>query len=267
MKDLFIRAASGALYITILLGSLFISKLAFIIVIFVLGVLTCIEYSKLRNLSWWLALPLLLIVFAGIHEALLVDGLPRIILVSICGLMNLYLVYWLFKKEAQLTALQGRLIFIATIVFGFGVIALIPIDGTVFRKEVMIGVLVMLWANDTFAYLVGKNFGKNKLMPSVSPNKTIEGLIGGAFGAILAGIATWYFCKTFGLASWIALALIVVIFGSLGDLVQSRIKRIAGVKDSGVIMPGHGGMYDRLDSLIFAAPFVFLYLILVCYVS
>ncbi|MEP2936950.1 MAG: phosphatidate cytidylyltransferase [Gilvibacter sp.] len=267
MKDLFIRAASGALYISILLGSLFISQLAFIIVIFTLGVITCIEFSKLRDFSWILGLPLLFSVFTGIHYFFNEESFISLLVVVNAALMNIYMIYWLFRKEAALSRLQGGLVFIATIVFGFGAISLIPFDHGVFRKEVMIGVLAMLWANDTFAYLVGKNFGKTKLMPSVSPNKTIEGLVGGALGAIIVGIVTWYLCKTFGLTQWIILSLIVVFFGSIGDLVQSRIKRIAGVKDSGMIMPGHGGMYDRLDSLIFAAPFVFLYLFLISYVS
>jgi len=266
MKDLLIRAASGVLYITILIGSLFVSKLAFVFVIFLLGALTCAEYSRLRNLQWWLALPLLLAVFISLH---FIEPIPYqgLVLAAIGVAFNCFLIYWLFYKEASLSNTLGRFVLIANIVLGFAVISIIPTDGFEYYKEVMIGVLAMLWANDTFAYLVGKNIGKTKLMPSVSPNKTVEGLLGGAAGAIMAAVVIWYFFDSFGLISWVIMGIIVVIFGSIGDLIQSRIKRIAGVKDSGVIMPGHGGIYDRLDSLIFAAPFVYLYLILVCYVS
>ncbi len=266
MKDILIRAGSGALYITILLGSLFISKLAFVSVIFILGVLACAEYSRLRKLNWWIGAPLLLAIFIAIHITDLWAQLPTLI-VGLGLLMNLVLIYWLFKKPPFVSNLFGRLILIANVVFGFTAISLIPMEAANFRKEVMIGVLLMLWANDTFAYLVGRTIGKNKLMPSVSPKKTIEGFLGGAVGAIVVGLIISFYYPSFSLIMWLTLALIVVVFGTLGDLVQSRFKRIAGVKDSGVIMPGHGGMYDRLDSLIFAAPFVYLYLILVCYVS
>ncbi len=266
MKDLLIRAASGALYVAILIGSLFISKYAFVLVIFILGLLTCVEYSRLRNLSWWLALPLLLMIFIVQHYLELWVHI-NLVFIGFAALINMYLLFWLFRGKTQISSLLGRLILIGNIVFGFAAISVIPFNGIAYSKEVMIGVLVMLWANDTFAYLVGKNFGKNKLMPSVSPNKTIEGLIGGAVGAILTACVIWYFVNFISITSWITLAFIIVIFGSIGDLIQSRVKRIAGVKDSGVIMPGHGGIYDRLDSLIFTAPFVYLYLNLVCYVS
>lgn len=266
MKDLLIRAASGTLYITILLGSLFVSKFAFLGVILVLGILTCAEYSRLRKLNWWIGAPLLVLIFVAIHWLNIPNPFPSIVM-GLGIVMNLFLIYWLFNKPPYVSNLFGRLILIANVVFGFTAISLIPMEAANFRKEVMFGILIMLWANDTFAYLVGRTWGKTKLMPSVSPKKTIEGFFGGALGAFVVAFTVSYFYTSFSLYMWLTLAFIVVVFGSLGDLVQSRFKRIAGVKDSGVIMPGHGGMYDRLDSLIFAAPFVYLYLILVCYVS
>ena len=266
MKDLLIRTASGALYITILLGSLFLSKTAFILVILILGALTCIEYSRLNKLSWWLGIPLLAVVFAMLHYLNFPQEITLVI-VGIATVVNLYLIYWLLKRPAAVSNLFSRIIFIACIIFGFAAISLIPMEAANFRKEVMLGILLMLWANDTFAYLVGSNFGKTKLMPSVSPKKTVEGFIGGTLGAMALAIVLSFFYESFSLIMWCTLALIVIVFGSIGDLVQSRFKRIAGVKDSGEIMPGHGGIYDRLDSLIFTAPFVYLYLIFVCYVS
>ena len=209
---------------------------------------------------------MLFILFISQHYNLNTIVLTYLVVGAAAG-MNLYLIYWLFKRPPELSPLFGRIVFALNIVFGFLAISHIPMDVSSFRKEVMLGVLLMLWANDTFAYLVGKNMGKTKLMPSVSPKKTVEGFVGGAIGALLIGITLSYFYTSFSMIMWITLALIVIVFGSIGDLVQSRFKRIAGVKDSGVIMPGHGGIYDRLDSLIFAAPFIYLYLILVCYVS
>lgn len=118
----------------------------------------------------------------------------------------------------------------------------------------------MIWTNDSFAFIVGKNFGKHKLFESVSPKKTIEGFIGGMFFAVIVGVLIGNYSNSFSILNWITIAIIVAVIGSLGDLVESKFKRQANVKDSGKIMPGHGGLLDRLDSLFFLAPFVYLYI-------
>jgi len=127
----------------------------------------------------------------------------------------------------------------------------------------MISVLVLIWVNDSFAFIVGKNFGKRKLFVSVSPKKTIEGFIGGFICALITAyiISDSPLNSTnFSLINWFIIAAIVSIIGTIGDLVESKLKRQANIKDSGTIMPGHGGILDRLDSLLFAAPFVYLYI-------
>lgn len=121
----------------------------------------------------------------------------------------------------------------------------------------------MIWANDTFAYLVGRNFGKTKLYEKISPNKTVEGALGGLIAGIIAAFIIAKYVTVLSLTNWIMIAIIVFIFGSLGDLIESKFKREAGVKDSGNFIPGHGGFLDRLDSIVFAAPFVYVYLQLI----
>jgi len=128
-----------------------------------------------------------------------------------------------------------------------------------------------VWVNDTFAYLVGIKFGKHKLFERISPKKTWEGFFGGLIFAIIAGFLFHYFtssetaCGTFPCDrfKWIGLAIVVVIFGTIGDLFESYLKRSLNVKDSGTILPGHGGLLDRLDSILFAAPAAMIYLILI----
>lgn len=114
-----------------------------------------------------------------------------------------------------------------------------------------------VWATDTFAYLIGRVFGKHPLAPQISPNKTIEGSMGGLIGAIITGlIAT----KIMGGIPWpffLGLSLIVGISAQIGDLFESALKRSAGVKDSGNLIPGHGGFLDRFDSMLFAFPIVY----------
>lgn len=117
-----------------------------------------------------------------------------------------------------------------------------------------IALILMIWCNDTMAYLVGSFIGKTPFSP-ISPKKTWEGTAGGALLTVAGAAVYGYFSQTFGMADWIALALCAAVAGTLGDLLESKLKRMAGVKDSGAIMPGHGGALDRFDSLLIAAPF------------
>lgn len=131
-----------------------------------------------------------------------------------------------------------------------------------FDTTIIIGVFILIWANDVFAFLIGKNFGKHKLIERVSPNKTIEGFLGGfIFTFIFASIVANYF-NSIQPIQWFAIAIIVSVFGVLGDLIESMFKRQAKLKDSSNFIPGHGGFLDRLDSVIFAIPFIYIYLFL-----
>ncbi len=126
-----------------------------------------------------------------------------------------------------------------------------------------LGFMIMLWTNDTGAYLVGRTIGRTKLMPAVSPNKTVEGFVGGV--ALTMGVA--YFLSSFNdflsVAEWLGCGAIIGVMATLGDLFESALKRARGVKDSGVILPGHGGILDRFDGLLLAAPAVLIFLRLV----
>jgi phosphatidate cytidylyltransferase len=129
-------------------------------------------------------------------------------------------------------------------------------------------VFVLAWVNDSFAYAIGKNFGKQKLFESVSPNKTIEGFFGGLFFTCISSYAISYFTNSsLTNSNWLFISIIVSVFGTIGDLIESKYKRQARVKDSGIILPGHGGLLDRLDSIILASPFIYLFLIFLDYVS
>jgi phosphatidate cytidylyltransferase len=136
-----------------------------------------------------------------------------------------------------------------------------------FTPLLLLGTFILVWVNDTFAYFIGKNFGKQKLFPSVSPKKTVEGFLGGLFFSCVASYFIANFTELLDPTSWLILSIIISVFGTVGDLIESKFKRQADVKDSGVIMPGHGGLMDRLDSIIFAAPFIYLFLRITIYVS
>ena len=126
----------------------------------------------------------------------------------------------------------------------------------------LLGYFILTWFYDTGAYLYGKQFGKHKFFERISPKKTWEGTIAGTVVTILTAIGFSCLVKGIILTDWLALAMLVVIFGSFGDLAESLIKRSLHLKDSGNILPGHGGILDRFDTFFISAPFVFLYFIL-----
>ena len=136
-------------------------------------------------------------------------------------------------------------------------------DCAPYNFHYVLGIILLIWASDVGAYLVGSLIGKHKLFERISPGKTWEGTIGASVLNIGCAfiIASWF--PELELKHWIVISVLVSVFGTLGDLVQSMFKRQAGIKDSGKIMPGHGGILDRFDSLIFVSPFVYTYLSLI----
>ncbi len=121
------------------------------------------------------------------------------------------------------------------------------------NKFYPLALIVLIWINDTMQYIVGSMFGKHKMAPIISPKKTWEGTLGGSALCIVVAIVCAYLFKEFTMWQWIGMGLIASIGGTLGDLLESKLKRTAQIKDSGNIMPGHGGILDRFDSLLVAS--------------
>ena len=133
-------------------------------------------------------------------------------------------------------------------------------DGEAPYYAIPLAIYVFIWANDTGAYLVGSLIGRHRLFPRISPKKSWEGSVGGALLTVGCGVAVAQFCIFMNVWQWIGMALVVVVFGTFGDLTESMIKRHLGIKDSGNMLPGHGGILDRLDSMLFAIPAVMVYI-------
>jgi phosphatidate cytidylyltransferase len=130
-----------------------------------------------------------------------------------------------------------------------------------FSPWILMGVFFIVWVYDSMAYLAGSRFGKHKINEKISPQKTWEGFIAGTVFALVMGILNAIIFQNPGIISWLIMASIVVIFGTLGDLFESKIKRKLKIKDSGNVLPGHGGLLDRFDSLFFVIPVIFIWLI------
>jgi phosphatidate cytidylyltransferase len=144
-----------------------------------------------------------------------------------------------------------------------GLNSIIPHPGTVFSPGIIIGFFILIWANDTGAYLTGMSFGRHKLMERISPKKTWEGFFG---GILIASVVALFLSAWLGVVDkihWIIIAIIISVAGTFGDLIESMLKRSTGVKDSGTIMPGHGGFLDRFDSALISFPVVYLFISLV----
>lgn len=129
-------------------------------------------------------------------------------------------------------------------------------------KWFILGYFLIVWSNDSFAYFAGKLFGKHKLFERISPHKTWEGFFGGMIASLICAFALSCFVDILTRADWIVIALIITVFGTIGDLVESMLKRSLHIKDSSSILPGHGGFLDRFDATLIAAPVVFAYLMM-----
>lgn len=177
-------------------------------------------------------------------------------------LIFLIFIYELFSRSEQpfhnLAFIVLGMIYIG---FPFALLNFVAIAKGSYYPNIVFGLLLITWCSDTAAYLVGSTFGKRLLFPRISPKKTWEGSLGGAFITLLFAVAISRIIPELSLVSWLVLAVIVITFGGFGDLIESMLKRSFQIKDSGRLLPGHGGILDRFDAFIFMLPFAAAYLL------
>lgn len=281
-KNLLQRLISGFIYGLVIvlcttpLGADFIGKIfpdvkqfqlyyGLIVFFVIAGTWECIRIMDFgRGWERWLVYPASLYVFylfskryfseSFTYEPNFSDLMSLLLILIIC--------VTLFRFTKELLVDSGKLIFTVIYValtFGFALALPSFSDGTFTLEAFM--VFILIWSSDSFAYFSGRMFGKHKMAPKISPKKTWEGFAGGVILTLILG----FFIEKYypGLrGNWMVIGLLVSIFAPVGDLVESQLKRTFGVKDSGNIIPGHGGILDRLDSFIICAPVVYLYFIL-----
>jgi phosphatidate cytidylyltransferase len=268
MNETLTRALSGAIYILLLLSCILYSNITFYILFGLFMALAVLEYCKLVKLNFIAPVLISIVSYAAYYKSTF-DPLYDGIITLFSVIVSIQLIFFLFsKKDKKFKEYEKWLYLIGYIILPFIILTKIPVGAKGYNPKILIGIFVLIWTNDTFAYVVGKSIGKNKLFERISPKKTIEGFFGGLTFSILGSVViALYFIGTANIRIWIGIAILVSIFATLGDLIQSKFKRIAGVKDSGKIMPGHGGILDRLDSIIYVAPFIFLFYQILNYVS
>lgn len=258
MSESFVRSISGSVYIILLLVATLYSQISFQILFGFFLLIGIYEFAKLTRLSLLLSFALGIITTTAVYFLKDNDVFFYINLIGVVILT--YLLIDLFSKKAkqERSHLEKYILLLGYVILPFCAILNLPILDQVYHPKVIIGIFILIWTNDTFAYIVGKKWGRRKLFERISPKKTIEGLLGGLIFTIIAAVVLSKYFTDFNAVIWISSAIFVSIFGTIGDLVESKFKRQAGVKDSGSIMPGHGGILDRLDSIIFVSPFLYL---------
>ncbi|RKR08243.1 phosphatidate cytidylyltransferase [Flavobacterium sp. 90] len=295
MNETLKRTISGAVYIALLLTSILFSTESFIILFGIFLIIATYEFCNLVNINKVISILFVTLFYSTVSlisfyraetenyiNKFLKDNIQITVdtdkLFSVLLIITLIVfikcIFFLFDDTQTIGKASKYIYLIGYIMLPFLFITKISFGIKDYNPKIIIGLFVLIWTNDTFAYLVGKSMGKHKLFERISPKKTIEGFLGGVVFAAFAGflISKLYIqpkpeFSNKSILIWMIIALIVSIFGTIGDLIESKFKRVAGVKDSGSIMPGHGGVLDRLDSVIFVAPIIFLFYQILYYVS
>ena len=277
MKEIHKRSITGLIYASLFLLSLK-SFLSFTILIFVFGLIAHAEFNKLikqKGVVSYIVFTFLFVFFSyysyhfnslDISNSFFNEAIQILLAFSIFVLLFAIRDLFVVKDLPEfLTKKYINSIFYISSSFIF--IFLIGNYNNEFNPNLILGCFILVWVNDTLAYLVGTSIGKQKLFINVSPNKTVEGFLGGLFFCCICSIPISKYLYDFSFTNWLIISIIISVFGTIGDLVESKYKRKSLVKDSGIILPGHGGLLDRLDSIMFSSPFIYLFLIIISDVS
>lgn len=275
MKNFIQRAITGILFVAILVGGILYSPFTFALLFVIITALSVWEFAHLVNQKEDISINPALNTAGGIYLFIAIfcycteftDAqifIPYLLILIYMLISELYLKNtnpinnWAYSFMSQFyVALPYALLCVLAFQRNTNLSESSPIS---FNAILPLSVFIFNWSNDTGAYCTGMLFGKHRLFERISPKKSWEGSIGGAIISILVSLLMAHFFPFMSTIEWIGMALVVVIFGTWGDLVESLMKRHLGIKDSGNILPGHGGMLDRFDSTLLAVPAVVLYL-------
>jgi len=274
LPNIVVRILAGAVFVGLLLGGILINAYTFGVVFALITGLCLWEFYGLVEKDakvpvsklWNTITGVVLFVAAFLYISPFGNAVALavyMILILITFIRELYLKHGNPLKSIAYTIfgqlyIAGAFSLANCLVFGF--------HSDFYNYVFILAVLVIIWVNDSFAYLSGMAFGKHRLFERISPKKSWEGFVGGAVAAIITSVIFSQYTNTpLNMASWIGFAMVVVAAGTWGDLFESLVKRTLGVKDSGNMIPGHGGILDRFDSTIFSIPAVVAYLMILNY--
>ncbi len=267
------RTLTGIVFVAILVGCILFNPLSFTILFVLVSALTIREFGQLVNKSGNVDVNKTITMLGGAYlffafTYFCLNGkaeafIPYLFLLLYLMISELYL-----KKEHPVNNWAYSMFSQCYIALPFAMLNILAFhtdnnmdyQSISYNPILPLSIFVFIWVNDTGAYCVGSLLGKHRLFERISPKKSWEGSIGGAIFVIAAGCIFAYFFPFMVFLKWIGLALVVVVFGTWGDLTESLFKRKLGIKDSGTLLPGHGGMLDRFDSALMAIPAAVIYL-------
>ena len=251
------RIFSACVFVPVILAAVFFGSWVFAALVLAIVVIGGYEYGKMVEVNDchflpWLYYPsgVILVVLAQLFPEN-----PGILLAALFLSFAAYMVFFILGKYP-----------LKEIAVNFVAVVYLPVTmctAVLLRSSIEDGMwflyllLIIQWFTDSGAYLLGSAFGRHKLMPKVSPKKSVEGAVGGIIVAVIGAVLLNAFTGLLPVGLMIAAAIIVSIGGQIGDLCESAVKRWAGVKDSGKLIPGHGGIQDRFDSMLFASPLLY----------
>lgn len=271
MKNNFVqRIATAAIFVLVLLGGTLLHSSALCLIFSIIVFIGMIEFYRITIKAQHkpqIISGLIFGVFVLISNFLIAANISdKILYFLYIPFVAVFLIVELFRKN------KNPFVNVAITFFGavyvsmpFGLLSYLvfyPPFGNHYNPAFLIGYFLLMWANDSGAYIFGSMIGKHKLFERISPKKTWEGFIGGAICTLLAAFFISKYLNELGLIHWLAIGIITFTFGTIGDLVESQLKRTVDLKDSGKILPGHGGILDRFDSILLSAPIVFVYLMI-----
>lgn len=263
------RSITGILFVIVLAGAVMLSAWSFLILLFIIICLGLWEFYTLVEKTGHEPQKIIgLLLGLSLYKAFVLHSyaaynhlaiIPLAALLPLC--FGLFIIELYRKKTNPFGNIAFTLLGVIYVALPFSLLAMIGFDSTTnYTPNKIMGILLVLWSSDTGAYLSGRAFGKHKLFERISPQKTWEGAVGGGVLAIIAAYIVSIYFTELTVVNWLVIAVIIIVAGNLGDLIESLFKRSVNVKDSGAILPGHGGVLDRFDSLLLSSPFIFIYL-------
>lgn len=268
LPNIVVRILAGAVFVGLLLGGILINQYTFLSIFILITLLSLYEFYGLieKNAGvkisklWGMGAGAILVVASFLYFS---TGVTIGVALYIAFMMLIFVGELYLKREDPIKSLAYTVLGQMYIAVPFSLacyLAYAHSSGD-YHFLYILAVLVFIWVNDSFAYLTGMAFGKHRLFERISPKKSWEGFIGGAIFAMAVSYVFYYFFGELSVLSWMGFAAVTVVAGTWGDLIESLLKRTLGVKDSGNMIPGHGGILDRLDSTLLAIPSVVVYLL------
>ena len=270
MSNFWTRTFAGIVFLIVLIGSIVWCEYSFFVLFLFLSTIGTIEFYNVAHKGGlspqkWIGVIITVLMYSATYCSIKGYLNPHFLFLFIPLLLFVFIAELFRNKKYPIENIAYTVLGVFYVSVPFALLHFLVFDSITlnYNFHVILGVFIIIWSNDTGAYLAGLKFGRTKLFERISPKKTWEGSMG---GFVFAMVAAFFISRNFidiTFYNWLVLAFIIVFTGSLGDLVESMLMRSVNIKDSGNIIPGHGGILDRFDSFLFSVPFVVAYLMLI----